>query len=464
MMERQSESSPHLERTTRHPERSTRHPERSEGSPAAWWRSLAALGMTGVWRMTWRMACVFSALLFILLLFMSFFYQPYDKKTQVMKVVNQIKVQRVQPVNPLKSFVLAPSFSYPERPIRRSPFMPSMASKNAIATQFPDETTQAPQKKHALKSEMIVLHDAKATVLAALIKDNNTALLSKRGTVVADRRTNSLWIQDSEDKLNTIRALVDQLDSPVRQVLIESKIVDVTQDVVQDLGIRFGVTHPSLGSQALVAHESDSATPIADRLTLDLPVHPAFGQAASLGIALAKLGDNILLDLELSALESEGRAEVMASPRLMTANQQEALIEAGQDIPYQQSLVSGATSVAFKKAVLSLRVTPQMTPDGRVLMRLKINQDRPSTQLYNGVPAIITKEIDTNVLVRSGQTIVLGGIYQRNKGNNVVRVPFFGKLPYVGALFRRTSVIEKNEELLIFITPRVVTEADEDAK
>lgn len=338
-------------------------------------------------------------------------------------------------------------------------------------------TAQAIKDAEPLHSIFIEINYAKATDLATLIKEKGNSLLSKNGTITVDERTNSLWIQDNDTKLGEIRDFIKKLDIPVKQVLIESRIVDVSKNVTTDLGISFGFTHPNhvsgtlngantmlnniIGPTASASSGMAGAaavTPVTDRLNVDLPAQPTVGQAASMGIALAQLGGNILLDLELSALENEGKAELIASPRVITANQQEATIEEGQEIPYQQSTSSGATSVSFKKAVLSLKVTPQITPDGRVLMRLKINQDSPSGQLFNGVPAINTKEIETNVLVKNGQTIVLGGIYQRNKSNNVVRVPFFGTLPYVGALFRQTHVEDTNEELLIFITPKILTD------
>ena len=200
-----------------------------------------------------------------------------------------------------------------------------------------------------------------------------------------------------------------------------------------------------------------ASVPIAQRLNLDLIAAPTTGIPASVGVALAKLGDNILLDLELSALESEGRAELISSPRLITTNQQAATIESGEEIPYQEATSSGATAVAFKKAVLSLKVTPQITPDSKILMDLQINQDTPSAEKFNGVPAILTKEIQTNVLVNNGQTIVLGGIYKQSKNNVAQRIPFLGSLPGVGYLFSNKRVTLNNEELLIFITPRIIT-------
>ncbi len=315
-----------------------------------------------------------------------------------------------------------------------------------------------------LRSDLIQINYAKAADIATLIKDKNTSLLSKRGTLSVDVRTNTIWIQDNGAQIEEVRELIKQLDIPVKQVLIESRIVNVTKDFSQDLGIRFGISKPSHLSGTLnganqMARGAGAANvlPFTERLNLDLAAVPAAVSPASVGIALAKLGDGILLDLELSALESEGRAEVIASPRLITTNQQPALIESGQEIPYQESTSSGATSVAFKKAVLSLKVTPQITPDNKIMMDLQINQDTPSAQLFNGVPAILTKEIQTNVLVSNGQTIVLGGIYQQDKSSAINRIPFLGQLPVIGALFRNKNITSRNEELLIFITPRIIT-------
>jgi type IV pilus assembly protein PilQ len=315
-----------------------------------------------------------------------------------------------------------------------------------------------------LRSDLLQINYAKAADIATLLKDKDTSLLSKRGALSVDARTNSIWIQDTGAQIEEIRELIKQLDVPVKQVLIEARIVNVTKDFAQDLGIRFGVSKPShlsgtlSGANQLAQGVAPAdVTPIADRLNVDLSAVPVAASPASIGIALAKLGNGILLDLELSALESEGRGEVIASPRLITTNQQAAVIESGEEIPYQESTSSGATAVAFKKAVLSLKVTPQITPDNKIMMDLQINQDTPSAQIFNGVPAILTKEIQTNVLVDNGQTIVLGGIYKQDQKNSVNRVPFLGELPVVGALFRNQNITTKNEELLIFITPRIIT-------
>ena len=329
------------------------------------------------------------------------------------------------------------------------------------------KSQQIIQKLEPIRSELLQINYAKAADLAILIKDKQNSLLSERGKVSVDARTNTIWIQDTGTKIEEVRDLINQLDIPVKQVLIEARIVEVSKDFSQDIGIRWGISRPPTLSGTLAGANQmqqgvapANVTPLTDRLNLDLVAAPAnLATPATLGIALAKINDNILLDLELSALESEGRAELISSPRLITINQQSALIESGQEIPYQEATSSGATAVAFKKAVLSLKVTPQITPDGKILMDLQINQDTASPQTFNGVPAILTKEIQTNVLVNNGQTIVLGGIYTQDKTKTINRIPFFGELPVVGVLFRNKQIGIKNDELLIFITPKIITNA-----
>jgi len=234
------------------------------------------------------------------------------------------------------------------------------------------------------------------------------------------------------------------------------------KDCEEDIGIRFGLSKKTFSGTLVGANrfvqgrEVLTDVPLPERLNVDFGVLPLDASPASIGIALAKLGSGVLLDLELSALESEGRAEIIANPRLMTTNQQTAVIESGEDIPYQEATLNGATAVAFKKAALSLKVTPQITSDGKLLMALQINQDSDSGRRVQGVPIILTKSIETNVLVHNGQTIVLGGIYKQDKSKTVTRVPFLGEMPVVGFLFRRTEIQVKNEELLIFLTPRII--------
>ena len=326
------------------------------------------------------------------------------------------------------------------------------------------ESQKAMQVLAPLRSELIQINYAKAADIANLVNDKTSSLLSKRGKLSVDARTNTIWIQDTSAQINEIRTLIEKLDIPVKQVLIEARIVNVTKDCAEDLGIRFGVSRPNHLSGTLEGANQlaqgvapADVSPLARRLNIDLAASPVTGTPASIGIALAKLGDNILLDLELSALESEGRAEIVASPRLMTTNQKSAIIESGEDIPYQESTSSGATAVAFKKAVLSLKVTPQITPDNRLVMELQINQDADSGRRVQDVPIILTRSIETNVLVNNGQTIVLGGIYRKDTSNNVTRVPFLGNLPVVGNLFRTRQTRMSNEELLIFITPKIIT-------
>lgn len=327
------------------------------------------------------------------------------------------------------------------------------------------KTQEETRKKEPVRSDLLQINYAKATDIATMLKDKSNSLLSDRGNLSVDVRTNSIWIQDVGSRIEEIRDLVKQLDIPVKQVLIESRIVTVDKNFEQDLGIQFGISKPTHLSGTLSgANELAKGVPPAfvdpfrQRLNVDLQALPTLvSSPASIGIALAKLGDGILLDLELSAMESENRGEIIASPRLITSNQQPAIIESGSDIPYQESTSSGATAVAFKKAVLSLSVTPQITPNNKIMMTLKINQDEQSPERVNNVPVINTKQIQTNVLVNNGQTIVLGGIYKQNKVNSMSRVPFLGNLPVVGYMFRKTHTDIQNEELLIFITPRIIT-------
>ena len=324
---------------------------------------------------------------------------------------------------------------------------------------------QAAKKLAPVRSDLLQINYAKAADIATMLKDKSNSLLSDRGTLSVDTRTNTIWLQDTGAQIEEIRELVKQLDVPVKQVMIEARIVEMTKDCELDLGVRWGVSKPTHLSGTLAGANQlaqgvapADVTPLAQRLNLDLVALPLDAlQPASVGIALAKLGNGVLLDMELSALESMGRTEIIASPRLMTTNQQSAVIESGKDIPYQQATSSGATAVAFKKAVLSLKVTPQITPDGKLLMDLLITQDADSLERVQGVPIILTKSIQTNVLVNNGQTIVLGGIYKKDKNNSITRIPFLGGLPVVGHLFSRTHMATNNNELLIFITPRIMT-------
>lgn len=318
---------------------------------------------------------------------------------------------------------------------------------------------QPPGARAIIKSELIQLNYAKAFDVANILKDKSSSMLSAHGSLRIDPRTNSILIKDTIKKITEIKELIQKLDIPISQVAIEARIVNVTKDNSKDVGIRLGLTTIGLFSGTLEGVYDCAVQeypPLNNRLNLNLPAAAIDATPASFGFVLSKLGGGVLLDLELSALESEGQAEIVASPKLVTTNNQEAIIESGEDIPYQQATLSGATAVAFKKAVLSLKVKPQITPDNRLLMNLVVNQDFDSGRRVQGVPIILTKSITTSVLVKDGETLVLGGIYKKDKHNVVVKVPVLGNIPLLGVLFRRIQVRFKNEELLIFITPKIL--------
>ena len=326
-----------------------------------------------------------------------------------------------------------------------------------------------------LRTEFIQVNYANATDLMALIQTGENKLLSERGTVSIDERTNTLIVQDVSSSLEAIRGLISQLDVPVRQVLIESRIVNADESFAKDVGVRFGYSKHT--SQAAEASGDNSFTSIGgsqagnvafdggttsynspgnENLLVDLPA--VASDASGIGLAIGKVG-SYLLQLELTALIAEGRGEDIASPRVITANQTEATIESGVQIPYQEASSSGATSVSFQDAVLSLKVTPQITPDDTIIMDLQVNQDTVSATVVNGVPAINTRSVTTQVLVDNGETVVLGGVYSSTDRKSVDRTPFFGDLPYVGFLFKRTAIDTSKSELLIFITPKILKDS-----
>jgi type IV pilus assembly protein PilQ len=294
------------------------------------------------------------------------------------------------------------------------------------------------------------------------------SLVSSRGSVIVDERTNAIILTDTADRLEEFRKVIAQLDIPVRQVLIESRIVTASTNYDQELGIRWGgasianhngttvKTGGSLNTlnelQNIIVSGSGQVTS-PDDLVVDLGVDAA---TSSFGIGFT--GSDYLVDLELTALEVDGRAQVVARPKVITADKQTATIESGTEIPYQEASSSGATSVSFKNAVLSLEVTPQITPDDRIIMTLKVNQDSVGA-VFNGVPSIDTNEVKTQVLVDNAQTVVLGGIFKDSVTQSTEKTPFLGDLPYVGRLFRRTLDKNEKQELLIFITPRIIQES-----
>jgi type IV pilus assembly protein PilQ len=335
-----------------------------------------------------------------------------------------------------------------------------------------------------LRSEFVQVNYAKASDMADLVKSQSGSLLSSRGSVSVDERTNTLLLQDTADKLAEIRRLVATLDIPVRQVLIESRIVIVNDDFTRDLGVRLGYTDiEQSGNDLILATGSASGadtmlssaldniantgTPFpvevptgagaSNRYNVNLPVTNAAGR-----IGLAVLGADYIVDLELSAAQAEGRGEIVSSPRVITANQREASIEQGVEIPYQESASSGATTISFKKAVLSLKVTPQITPDNRIILDLNVKKDSVGAVIVTSggvnVPSIDTREISTQVLVNDGQTIVLGGILETERRDDEQKVPYLGDVPFLGRLFKTTRKADNKDELLIFVTPKILRE------
>lgn len=320
-----------------------------------------------------------------------------------------------------------------------------------------------------LYSEFVQINYAKAVEFAELIKNDDTSILSPRGSVSVDERTNTLLIRDTANSIEDIKRMVTILDIAVRQVVIEARMVTVKDNMNEELGIRWGVTNTD-GEYATsgsiegtsTANGTRSNTPgvatvpsINDGLNVNLPVANAAGTIA---FQIARLANGTILDLELSALEKENKGEVIASPRITTANQKEAYIEQGVEIPYQEAASSGATATQFKKAVLSLRVTPHITPDDKIILDLVITQDTISDITSGFAPAIDTQRIGTQVLVNNGETIVLGGIYQQAIISTITKIPVLGDIPYLGWLFRTSSQLNEKKELLIFVTPRIVTE------
>lgn len=312
-----------------------------------------------------------------------------------------------------------------------------------------------------LYSEYVQVNYAKAVEFAALIKNEENSILSARGSVSVDERTNTLLIRDTANSIEDIKRMVSVLDIPVRQVIIESRMVTVKDNINEELGIRWGVTDTgsdsaTSGSLAGTSSANNGTAPsLSDRLNVNLPVA---NPAGSIAFQVARLADGTILDLELSAMEKENKGEIIASPRITTANQKEAYIEQGVEIPYQEAASSGATSTQFKKAVLSLTVTPHITPDDRIILDLVVTQDTVSDVSNGSAPAIDTQRIGTQVLVNNGETIVLGGIYQQQLISSVSKVPVLGDIPYFGWMFRNSSNFNEKKELLIFVTPRIVTE------
>ncbi|WP_156492252.1 type IV pilus secretin PilQ [Oleiphilus sp. HI0080] len=324
------------------------------------------------------------------------------------------------------------------------------------------ETNKQVAELAPVRLEIIQVNYAKAADIVAMLQQDQE-LISGRGYISSDERTNTISVRETSDKLQQIRTLVDTWDIPVRQVLIEARIVRARSNITEEMGIQWGgsgATDTNGGghnwgfsgsTEGNVEYFNSGTVTYPGALAVDLGVTRA--NASSFGIGFTT--DNMLLDLELSAFEADGKGEIVAQPKIVTADRQTATIKSGEEIPYQEASSSGATSVSFKEAVLSLEVTPQITPDDNVIMDLKVNQDDRG-EVTAGIPSIDTNEVITQVLVGNGETIVLGGIFQSEQATTVTKTPFLGDIPYIGNLFKKTENIDQRSELLIFITPKLI--------
>lgn len=365
------------------------------------------------------------------------------------------------------------------------------------------ESQQQIDDVEPLRTEVFTLNYMRADALKEILSDPKQKILSKRGSAVIDPRTNTVFVQDIPKYLEQVQAIINKTDIPVKQVMIESRLVIADEKFGKDLGARFGITQTgrpgssvatvsgtignrpttvSDGTLTQGPHNGSVQTALTDTLSYNpagntnstltsadglpdlmsnLPVTKA--GAGNFAFTLFRLSAGLLLNLELSALETDKRGKVVSSPRITTANQRKAKISQGTEIPYLQSSASGAANITFKPAVLSLEVTPQITPDDKIIMDLEVKKDRVGQYVRTGVglteaPAIETQSVTTQVLVGNGETAVLGGIYEQEERNDVEKVPFFGDLPIMGNLFKRKSLATDKSELLIFITPKIMDE------
>ena len=341
------------------------------------------------------------------------------------------------------------------------------------------EATNAIADLAPLRTESFTLKYQKAEVFRDLISGQdgangggsggagggqNKGILSKRGSIVAESRTNTVFIQDTSKSLDEIQAFISKIDVPVKQVMIESRIVIADDKFGKSLGARFGINKQNNTGDNRYAVGSTyenvrgigtAAGTATEGLNSNLPVSNAFGNIA---FSFFRLPAGLLLNLELSALESDKKGKIVSSPRVTTANQQKAIIEQGTKIPYLQASSSGAANIAFVDATLSLEVTPQITPDDKIIMDLLVKKDKVG-QVFFGTPSIDTQRVTTQVLVANGETAVLGGIYEQTERNDVDKVPFFGDLPIIGNAFKRRTKQEDKTELLIFITPKIMDDS-----
>jgi type IV pilus assembly protein PilQ len=349
-----------------------------------------------------------------------------------------------------------------------------LATKEKLQLESQSQISELEQTR----TESFQMNYQKAAEVASLLVNPQQRLLSKRGSAVVDARTNKLFVQDVPSRLEEVRKLISQIDIPVRQVLIEARIVEASDNFSKNLGARLGVNaltssttpgnanaprlafggglNQTLTTTGASAQGFGSAS-LDNSLAANLPAGGFNGFSAGVfSMILFNANQNRFLNLEISALEADGKGKIISSPRVVTADQIEALIEQGTELPYQQATSSGATSVAFRKANLALKVKPQITPDGNVIMTLDINKDSVSAVSTSSGLAIDTKHVRTEVLVENGGTVVIGGIYTQDENVNTTKVPFFGDLPVVGNMFKNTSRRDNKTELLVFITPRII--------
>lgn len=310
-----------------------------------------------------------------------------------------------------------------------------------------------------LRTESFQLSYQKGEAMAALLASDKQRILSKRGSAVVDSRTNTLFVQDTPSRLEEARKLIKQIDVPVRQVMIEARIVEASDKFGREIGVRLGYTGP--GATPGGGFAVGGNTPAATRATVNgsnvnLPAAPAAG---TFSMILFNPAATKLLNLELTALETDDKGKIISSPRVVTADKVEANIEQGTEVPYQQASSSGATTTAFKKATLSLKVKPQITPDDNIMMDVNVTKDSVGGKTFNGVPTIDTNKVTTQVLVENGGTVVIGGVYAQTDTTTVNKVPVLGDVPVLGGLFRKTSRVDNKNELLIFISPKIMKDA-----
>jgi type IV pilus assembly protein PilQ len=364
---------------------------------------------------------------------------------------------------------------------RRSGNVIWIAPRDELATRekLALESAQQINDLELTRTESFQMNYQKAADVQKLLADPSQKILSKRGSAVVDPRTNTLFVQDTASRLDEVRKLIAKIDVAVRQVMIEARIVEASDTFSKNLGARLGLIERGLQPRAPFGSRAGVSGNVGAELvntgqTAGLVTGTGVINGPGLNSNLPAAGLNgftqgqvsfilfnsslsRLLNIEISALEADGKGKIIASPRVLTADQVEAIIEQGTEIPYQQASSSGATAVTFRKANLSLKVKPQITPDGNVIMTLDVNKDQPGAATAAGL-AINTKHVKTEVLVENGGTVVIGGIFEQNERTDITKVPFFGDLPLLGFFFRNTTTSNSRTELLVFITPRVVNE------